>query len=196
MDKTDKENNPPARTREQILNESMRLFIRFGYLGVSMRQIAEACGVSKAALYYHFAQKQDIFFTIMNDALLELGRVLDARLAGQTGIRAQVGAVTQAFFSLSSDQRAVIRLASQEMVHLEPEAQQQFQARYQALFLNKISALFTAGIRNGDLVPLDPGLYLWAYLGMIYPFLQGQTDAHIDPAVLTDLFLGGALKHE
>jgi AcrR family transcriptional regulator len=47
-------------TRERILDVSLDLFLEKGYDKTSLREIAEQLGFSKAALYYHFASKEDI----------------------------------------------------------------------------------------------------------------------------------------
>jgi AcrR family transcriptional regulator len=49
-----------AGTRERALVAALDLFSREGYDAVSMREIAEELGVSKAALYHHFTSKQEI----------------------------------------------------------------------------------------------------------------------------------------
>jgi|SRR5580658_1970513 AcrR family transcriptional regulator len=48
-------------TRERILDVALDLFLDKGYDKTSLREIAEQLGFSKAALYYHFASKEDIF---------------------------------------------------------------------------------------------------------------------------------------
>lgn len=45
------------RTREMILNCAMEMFREQGFEGTTMRGIAEACGLSLGAAYYHFASK-------------------------------------------------------------------------------------------------------------------------------------------
>jgi AcrR family transcriptional regulator len=50
----------PAGTRARALGTALELFSRDGYDGVSMRQIAEELGVTKAALYHHFTSKEEI----------------------------------------------------------------------------------------------------------------------------------------
>jgi len=47
-------------TRAQITDTAMKMFVEQGYDKTSLREIAEACGVTKAALYYHFKAKDDI----------------------------------------------------------------------------------------------------------------------------------------
>ena len=42
--------------RDRIIEEAARLFVEQGYVATSVRQIAEACGCTEAALYYHFKE--------------------------------------------------------------------------------------------------------------------------------------------
>ncbi len=48
-------------SREKILEQARQLFASQGYRGLSMRQIAEVVGISKAGIYYHFKDKEDLF---------------------------------------------------------------------------------------------------------------------------------------
>jgi len=52
--------------REKILTESMKLFLRKGFRGTSMRDIADAVNLSKGSLYWHFKSKDDILNTIID----------------------------------------------------------------------------------------------------------------------------------
>jgi AcrR family transcriptional regulator len=51
-------------TRERILDVALDLFTEKGFDGTSLREIAERLGVTKAALYYHFASKDDILMAL------------------------------------------------------------------------------------------------------------------------------------
>jgi AcrR family transcriptional regulator len=51
-------------TRERILDIALDLFIEQGFDKTPLRQIAEQLGFSKAALYYHFASKDDILMAL------------------------------------------------------------------------------------------------------------------------------------
>jgi AcrR family transcriptional regulator len=55
---------PPRSTRERILDIALELFVDRGYDATSLRDIAERLGTTKAALYYHFERKQDIFLEL------------------------------------------------------------------------------------------------------------------------------------
>ena len=52
-------------TKERILETALALFARSGYLGTSMSDIADQLGITKAALYKHYAGKQEILDRII-----------------------------------------------------------------------------------------------------------------------------------
>jgi AcrR family transcriptional regulator len=62
-------------TRERILDIALRLFVTQGYDRTSLRQIADEMGFTKAALYYHFASKNEMLLALhlrLHDALTVL----------------------------------------------------------------------------------------------------------------------------
>jgi len=64
--------------RKQILDQATRLFVSRGYSSISMREIAEACGVTKAALYYHFDDKETLIMAILEGYLNEMEGLIKA----------------------------------------------------------------------------------------------------------------------
>jgi AcrR family transcriptional regulator len=48
------------RTRKQILDTSMRLFAELGYDRAGNAAIAEACGLTRGAMLYHFPTREDL----------------------------------------------------------------------------------------------------------------------------------------
>lgn len=58
--------------QEQIIDIACRLFARRGYEGTSLRDIAEEAKITKAALYYHFPNKEALYHRIVLDSLRAL----------------------------------------------------------------------------------------------------------------------------
>ena len=54
-------------TRTQILDASLRLFSEKGFARTSVRDIAQAAGITDAAIYYHFASKRDLFEALIEE---------------------------------------------------------------------------------------------------------------------------------
>jgi AcrR family transcriptional regulator len=72
-----------ASTRERILDVALDLFTDQGFDGTSMREIAERLHMSKPAIYYHFASKEEILVAL-HMRLHEFGKAALERLTGQT----------------------------------------------------------------------------------------------------------------
>jgi AcrR family transcriptional regulator len=64
--------SPRARYREElrrtILDAAREAFVRYGYEGVSMRQLAEKVGCSHGNLYLHFKDKEALFDTLVDES--------------------------------------------------------------------------------------------------------------------------------
>jgi TetR/AcrR family transcriptional regulator, mexJK operon transcriptional repressor len=61
----DPEQGRSARKRRAILDAASAAFLRSGYLGTSMDEIAAQAAVSKQTVYKHFADKQTLFTEIV-----------------------------------------------------------------------------------------------------------------------------------
>ena len=67
---------PRTDTRERILDVAAHLFATHGFAGTSIRDIADALGVTKAALYYHFASKEELLQNIVAQGFAAVNAVL------------------------------------------------------------------------------------------------------------------------
>jgi len=85
MTKTKKQqdNNNPG-TKKRIIEVARRLFSQHGYLGVSMSDIAERVNITKAALYYHFAGKTEIYRQVLDEVFNRLNSLIVKALDEKT----------------------------------------------------------------------------------------------------------------
>lgn len=61
--------------RQKILDTARKLFLRYGYNGISMRTIASKAKLTTGAVYFHFKNKREIYETICHEALNILNRL-------------------------------------------------------------------------------------------------------------------------
>ena len=70
-------------TAQIILDKAIPLFASSGYAGVSMRDIAHEVGISSAALYHHYSDKQSLYVAAMGHAFTDkavgIGSALDSK---------------------------------------------------------------------------------------------------------------------
>jgi AcrR family transcriptional regulator len=76
--RTRKPRGQGASRRGEILAAAKRLFAEEGYESATMRRIATAVGVSGAALYVYFPDKEAILFAIAEETFAELLAALEA----------------------------------------------------------------------------------------------------------------------
>ena len=70
------ERKPPRRTRERILELSLRLFNDFGEPNVNTTLISDEMNISPGNLYYHFKNKDDIINCIFQQFEREIDKLL------------------------------------------------------------------------------------------------------------------------
>jgi AcrR family transcriptional regulator len=59
-------------TRKYIIDTSRLFFSEYSYLGVSMSDIAKKLNITKAALYYHFTGKAEIYEKVLDEVFDDL----------------------------------------------------------------------------------------------------------------------------
>jgi AcrR family transcriptional regulator len=62
------------RSRTQILDAALKLFSHRGYGATSVRDIAEAAGLSKGNVYHHFPDKETIFRALLDQYFSAMSR--------------------------------------------------------------------------------------------------------------------------
>jgi AcrR family transcriptional regulator len=67
----------PEDTRTRLLATALKLFTEHGVQGTSLQMIADALGVTKAAVYYHFKTKDEIAEAVAEPGLRELDAIVE-----------------------------------------------------------------------------------------------------------------------
>jgi AcrR family transcriptional regulator len=102
---------PPARTqaersattRAALLMAGRQLFADRGFAGAGREEIAERAGVTRGALYHHFATKQDLFVAVVEDLESELGQRLVAAASAGSDPLEELRLGCQAFLDAALD---------------------------------------------------------------------------------------------
>lgn len=71
-------------TKKYIIETARQLFSEFSYLGVSMNSIAQKLNITKAALYYHFTGKKEIYEKVLDNVFNDLSLSIHQALKEDT----------------------------------------------------------------------------------------------------------------
>jgi AcrR family transcriptional regulator len=64
-----KEPHPGETTRQLILRTAFEEFYRYGFQGGSLNRIVEETGLTKGALFHHFAGKQELGYAVVDEVI-------------------------------------------------------------------------------------------------------------------------------
>jgi TetR/AcrR family acrAB operon transcriptional repressor len=65
-----------AKTRQSVIDAALRLFGQRGYSGTTLRLIAAEAGCSRGPIYWHFANKEELFEAILAYSQLPLEQLI------------------------------------------------------------------------------------------------------------------------
>src|ERR1700721_1263380 len=94
------------------IDAAMDLFASYGYRGTSLARIARAAGVTKGALYWHFADKEEFFIAVVAKVLGEWELIFEksAHASNAVEFRAEFGRMFDTMAALNEKNPWVTRL--------------------------------------------------------------------------------------
>lgn len=104
--------------REEILDTAAAVFASSGYVGTSLKDIADACGIQAGSLYHHFDSKEAIVIELVARFHAEMRHIGDEALNSVTADAAtsgeQVIALCTSIAECAFAHRAALQLTSYE----------------------------------------------------------------------------------
>ncbi len=97
-------------TRERIFQAALELFSGSGYDGTSVREIAEAAGISKPALYYYYGSKERLYTEIIQSCFERARLALEPAVREPGPLRTRLRRTIQAHFDYFAEHRDAMRL--------------------------------------------------------------------------------------
>jgi AcrR family transcriptional regulator len=105
---------PRSAAQARIVAAALDLFGRHGVSGTSLQMIADAIGVTKAAVYHQYKTKEEIVVAVMEDDLRQLEAALD-RAEAEAGPRAREVLLTLVI-ELAVQRRRIVSALQQDPV--------------------------------------------------------------------------------
>ncbi|HET8522194.1 MAG TPA: helix-turn-helix domain-containing protein [Thermomicrobiales bacterium] len=159
----------PGDGRGRILQAARTMFLERGYADVSMQQIASAAGVTKATLYHHFRDKEDLFIEVVRIEHDSMGQMVLDLIAGAETLEEQLQRIARGVFDVGKGDFG--RLAEDLRQHVSPERAQQLQEHMHAPMAtgpeNVLRDLFVQAMERGEIERLNPTVPFTAFFSML-----------------------------
>ncbi len=110
--------------KDLILETSAKLFGEKGYAGVSIRDIVQACGLTNAALYYHFKNKDDLFLAMLQRDHERVMNSLAEAVNRSGDLRDDLRRLIASYLKVTCEQRQSFQTLRRDLKQIEdPRAQ-------------------------------------------------------------------------
>jgi AcrR family transcriptional regulator len=168
------------------LTSAARLFAEDGFAATSVRAVAERARLTKAGLYYHIKEKEDLLFRICEQSIQDILDGARAALARGDGPAAQLAALIRNhcdFFFAHPHNLTVLNRDMGALTGAQREAVRALELEY----LGLLRDVFQQGQRAGEFRRLDPTVAAFSLLGVLNT-LDRWYDAEgpVKPAALVE----------
>lgn len=141
-----------SEARERVINAAYALFVQRGFADVSMQQIADGASITKATLYHHFKDKQDLYFATMRTAFTRNQALLMEHVGNDPDVRLLIRETLT--FVLNSKRADIQRLMSDFRQHVDEDTQQTFWAEFPKPW-HLLQPIVQKAIDRGDISHTD-----------------------------------------
>lgn len=188
----------PRLGKQHLLDVAEQLFTDYGYHAVSIRDIAQASGVTNAALYYHFPNKEALFDEVIENHADKLAQRLREASTEADTPREQLAAMLTVFATHISQRRSRLFSLPRKPGKTRQEQVEKQHTRLVGCILAPIDEVLRSAIEQGELRQLPEeyspaSLLLGLFHGMNQHhrqfFVHGITSKDIE--LIIDIFWDG-----
>jgi AcrR family transcriptional regulator len=152
-------------TRTSIRQAAAERFFHQGYESTTLREIADALDIRAASIYYHYPDKQQILFELIDSAMSLLADGVREAVAAQDTPADRLTAVVVHHVALHALRPLEATLGETELRSLTGERLDLAVAKrdaYEAI----VVGVLAGGVAAGAFAPLDPKLTAFAVISM------------------------------
>lgn len=153
--------------RQCILEQARTLFAMHGYHGASIRDIARACGLSNASLYYHFGNKQNLYFEVIREYISTVDQQLQEAGAGGGSCRERLARMAHAYVQIIVESESEVQTLARDLARFDPEEIRHLLPDIRGRIQATIAQVLEKGIAAGEVRPVDTYRVAILLLGMV-----------------------------
>ena len=154
-----------TRTRAEIVATAEGYFAARGYEAARLEDIATAVGIRRAAIFYYFADKQELYTAVLDDVFGDWTAALPT--GGSAGERLEVSLIGWIDYVVRRPN--VARLILREAANAQPGVVSQF-ARSGSAPVKWFGAVIDEGVASGELKPIIEPYRFMSLMGAITVF--------------------------
>jgi TetR/AcrR family transcriptional regulator len=145
-------------TRAAILSAAEDQFAQRGYVATRLEDVAAAVGLKRAALFYHFRDKQSLYDAVIADAFGQLASALQEAFAVPSPVSVRIERAVEVWVDTIAKRPTIARLILRHAAEAEEHTTPGIFPGAERL-LGTAWSLFEQGRASGELNPVNDDLF-------------------------------------
>lgn len=176
---------------QKILTAARNVFIRKGFAGARMQEIADEAGINKALLHYYFRSKEKLFEVIFKESFGKLLPELADIFQQPGSVFEKIERFTEAYISIVMEHPFIPVFVLSE-IHRNPDEFFETYIRPElAGNIQTIAQQFAVAAQQGIIRPIDPRQLMMNVMSLcVFPFVARpmlQRMMHVNDAAFMQL---------
>jgi len=165
-------------TREEILNFSSNLFLRYGIRKTTMEDVARICRIGKATLYKFFKNKEDLFKEVLRNEMENILSTMQERIRDIGSVKERLRILFETEYMILKSKSNLSDVLTQTGEFLDREIREiiiEFYERQRRI----IRDLLSTGVKNGEIEVEDISLLSLAMMAAgqgLYSYFKNIED--------------------
>lgn len=111
-----------AELADQIFDAAMVVFAERGFVRAKVEEVAEAAGLARATIYYHFRTKRDLYVFLLQRGIEQMAAHVEGEVAGIEDSRDALVRLVEAHVDFFARYQAFTQVVLLETWRIDPEA--------------------------------------------------------------------------
>lgn len=160
-------------TETQILEAAKQVFIRKGFAGARMQEIADAAQINKSMLHYYFRSKEKLFERIMQEAIALMQPRMKEALSGEAPVLQKLEQMVHSYIDTISQNPHIPLFVLHELSQNRQDfASRMREAMQEDQTMQRFMAQVVAEQQAGKLKPMQPLHLMLSVMSLImFPFI-------------------------
>jgi AcrR family transcriptional regulator len=160
--------------RREILSAAERVFAAKGFFPTTMSEIAHEAEFGTGTLYKYFKSKEDLYFTLIDEKVEEVNRLVKAELSKKTSVLERIKKVLELQFEFIEQNRNFFRIYISERSRFEWTVKDDLGRGIHdkmVAYIHALSQVMEQGIKEGEFETVDPIDLAHALVGIVNSFV-------------------------
>ena len=160
--------------RKEILLAAERVFATKGFFPTTMSEIAEEAEFGTGTLYKYFKSKEDLYFTLIDEKVGEINRLVKAELSQKTSVIERIKKVLGLQFEFIEQNRDFFRIYISERNRFEWTVKDDLGKGIHdkmVTYIRILAQVIKEGMKEGEFKPMDPIDLAHALVGIVNSFV-------------------------